>query len=178
MKRYLIFDTETNGLPSNRLLPLDRQPRCTELFGLLCDEYGNELEVFSSLFNTGEKQSEEVIKITGITDAMLAEAPTFNSLLVPIDDFFNKADYIVGHNVTFDIDIITNEFRRSGEEWVRESKPICTVEETEYIKGFRMNLTGLHDYLFGLPFDGAHRAESDVRATKKCFFELKKRELI
>ena len=39
-------------------------------------------------------------------------------------------------------------------------------------------LQELHRKLFGCDFDNAHDALSDIRATEKCFWEMRKRKLI
>jgi DNA polymerase III alpha subunit (gram-positive type) len=99
--------------------------------------------------------------------------PTVNRLLV-------EADAVVAHNLSYDMAVLSAEYKRFDcaapppFPWER----ICTVEATEYIKGYRLNLTGLHQYLFGETFTAAHSAEADVKAMAKCFWELKARELI
>ena len=45
--------------------------------------------------------------------------------------------------------------------------------------GFKYpSLNELHNWLFGCSFEGAHDALDDVKATAKCFFELKRKKLI
>lgn len=182
MKKYLIFDTETTGFLENTLQPIDKQPHCIELFMLIADEEGNEIDTFQSLFKPPMSLPEEIIKITGITDAMLVDAPTFASMHVEMLRFMEDVDVLVGQNLMYDVNIIDFELKRINptSSTIRNlfDRCLCTVEETEYLLGYRLNLTRLHEHLFGEAFSGAHRAEADVRATAKCFFELKKRDLI
>jgi len=81
-------------------------------------------------------------------------------------------DEIVAHNMSYDKAVIDFEMKRLGKK-IRWPDLICTVESTEYMKGHRMNLATLHEFLFGEPFAGAHRAENDVRATTRCFLQLR-----
>jgi hypothetical protein len=61
---------------------------------------------------------------------------------------------------------------------VKWPRRICTVEQTQHIKGFRLNLSGLHEFLFGEKFSGAHRAKVDVAALVRCSSEMFKREML
>ena len=64
-------------------------------------------------------------------------------------------------------------------------KSICTMKATvDFCKipdnyGYKYpKLQELHKKLFGYPFEDAHNAMTDIIATKKCFFELKRRGII
>lgn len=179
---HIIFDTETTGLLENSLMPLERQPYIIELFALKCDDDGNELDQWHSLFTPPVKLTEEIVKITGIHASDLAGAPHWRDRAASFMAFIGDGDVLVGHNLMFDLEMVTNELTRCdssmADVWHLHMEKLCTVEATEHLKGFRLNLTGLHEYLFGLGFPGAHRAEADVRATKLCYFELLKRGLI
>jgi DNA polymerase-3 subunit alpha len=167
----LFFDTETTGLLENSLMPIEKQPHITELFMVKFDEHGTELGSFHSLFLPPVKLSDEIIKITGITPEMLEGAPAFRDRIAEIMAFMADADCLVAHNLSFDRDMLINEFTRAGGS-ITFGELICTVEATEHLKGFRLSLSDLHEYLFGEKFEGAHRAEIDVRAMVRCFFEL------
>lgn len=90
-----------------------------------------------------------------------------------------KADYIIGHNVEFDKNMIIAEAKRVGHtfdfgkvRWVDTMKP--TTEFVNGKGGRRPKLIHLHEKLFGRGFDGAHDAMADIVATKDCFLALKK----
>jgi DNA polymerase-3 subunit alpha len=70
--------------------------------------------------------------------------------------------------------MINNEMRRLGLT-VAWPRVICTVEETEHLKGHRLKLSDLYELLFGEKFANAHDAKADVEALAKCYFELVKR---
>jgi len=171
--RTLVLDTETTALIKNKLQPLDRQPRIIEFFALSLDSAGEELDTFSYLFNPGIKIEDKITEITGIKQEMLDDQKPFSSIAQHILEVIEVHDEIVAHNMSYDKAVIDFEMKRLGKK-VRWPELICTVESTEYMKGHRMNLRSLHEFLFGEPFENAHRAENDVRATAKCFLELRK----
>jgi len=171
--RTLVLDTETTALIKNKLQPLDRQPRIIEFFALSLDSAGEELDTFSYLFNPGIKIEDKITEITGIKQEMLDDQKPFSSIAQHIIEVIEVHDEIVAHNMSYDKAVIDFEMKRLGKK-VRWPELICTVESTEYMKGHRMNLRSLHEFLFGEPFENAHRAENDVRATAKCFLELRK----
>ena len=171
--RNLVLDTETTALIKYKLQPLDSQPRIIEFFALSLDSAGDELDKFSYLFNPGIKIDEKITEITGIKQDMLNDQKPFSSIAQHILEVIEVHDEIVAHNMSYDKAVIDFEMKRLGKK-VRWPELICTVESTEYMKGHRMNLRSLHEFLFGEPFENAHRAENDVRATAKCFLELRK----
>ena len=174
--KTLLWDTETNGLIRNSLTPLARQPRIIELFCLILEDEV-EVSTYHSLFSIGEKLSEEITSITGLKDADLASAPKWMEEAPKIKSMFESVDEVVAHNLKFDASMVDNEMKRVGSSIVWPDK-ICTVEATEWIKGFRLSLSALHEYLFETAFTGAHRAEVDVRALARCFIELRQRRFV
>lgn len=174
--RALIFDTETTGLITNSLIPLARQPRVIEFFGLTIED-GEIGATYNALIKVDERLPSEIIRITGITDEMLENELHFDAIAPQINEFIEQHDLCVAHNLAFDARMIDMEFARLDKvvEWPRK---LCTVEATQWIEGYRLNLTALHTKLFGEPFKGAHRAETDVRALARCYLELVHREMI
>ena len=174
MKR-LIFDTETTGLIKSLRQPLESQPKVIELFAILVDAKWKELGRVSALIQPGLRLDPVITKITSITDAMLTKCPPFGAITPKWEALVKKADQVVGHNVTFDIDMIDLEYRRMEKVCPWPKLRLCTVEATEFLKGHRMKLQDLHEHLLGKKFDGAHRAESDVMAVLAVLKELDKR---
>jgi DNA polymerase-3 subunit epsilon len=177
--KYVFFDTETTGLIGNSLIPIDKQPHIIELFMLKTDEKGKELERFHSLFSVNMKLPEKIKKITGISDEDLKEQPVFFEKIEQIDLFLKDADFIIAHNINFDIKMLEIEYFRAAFDFdLTGIKKICTVEQTEHLKGYRLKLNDLYHYLFDQNFKGAHRAQEDVIALAQCFFELKNRSIL
>lgn len=174
-----VIDTES-GLVHNSGILLSKQPHVIEFYGCIIDEGGAVIRELGFLCNPEEPIEKEVVKITGITDVMVATELPFRERIEELQDFFLDADAVVGHNLQHDCAVIGMELRRCKVEpalfWP-EIK-ICTVEATEHLRGYRLSLAALHEYLFNQGFSGAHRAQHDVVATAKCFLELVKRGIV
>lgn len=174
-----VFDTES-GLVYNTGISLDKQPRIIEFYGCLVDDEGQILKELGFLCNPEMPIEKEVIKITGITDAMVKNQPPFRAFIEPLKDLFSGADAAVGHNISHDKAVVGIELERIGVDpatfWPK--RMICTVEQTESIYGYRLRLSDLYQYLFNEGFTGAHRAREDARATARTFIELCKRGII
>lgn len=177
-KRAMLFDTETTGLIKNGAQRIDKQPHIIELFGLTLNESLEETATWQSLFSHHKPLDDIIVKITGITDEMIKDAPKFYTKAEELKAFIESCDAVVGHNLTYDMDMVNTEMERSNLKVNWPANRICTVEQTEWIKGYRLSLGALHEYLFGTGFKDAHRAESDVRAMARCYIELVKRGML
>ena len=166
----LIFDTETTALIKNPLQPLDKQPQCIEYYATRLDGVALAGH-YHYLMHPGRPLPADTIRITGITDDMLADAAPFCDYAQAIADQIEAADVVYAHNLSYDKAVLDFEMRRIGRT-IRWPRGVCTVEATEYYRGHRMKLNDLHEYLFGEPFTGAHRAEVDVAALTRCVIEL------
>lgn len=175
MNRTLIFDTETSGLTVAKLANKQHQPHVIEFYGCIVDEHGEIIKELEFLCKPPNLITEEVKNITGITNEMVANELPFKSHAAELLDFISEADSICAHNLAFDWMVLNTEFDRAGITPTWPLVRICTVANTEYIKGYRLSLTALHEHLFGEGFPDAHRAKNDVMALVKCFNELRKR---
>lgn len=175
-----VFDTETTGLINSGLLDLDKQPEVIEFaaikFNLDSDE---QIAEYECLIKPKRNITAEITNITGISNAMVEDRPTFQAQLYYIKEALEQADAVVAHNLSFDMEIINIEMKRLGTELKWPDRRICTVEQTMPYKGYRVSLSDLHESLFnGEKFDGAHRAINDVKALVRCVKTLYKMEYI
>ena len=185
---YLIFDTETTGLPKSWNAPItdtDNWPRCIQIAWQLHDKMGNVLEHNNFLIQPeGFNIPYDAERIHGIsTELAEQDGISLDKGLQLFNDALGKTKFIVGQNVGFDINIMGCEFHRLGVENNLTSLPLldtCT-EKTALmcqIPGGRggkfklPTLTELHNHLFGVGFGEAHNATADVEATTRCFLEL------
>ena len=177
----LIFDTETTGLLLPSAAAPKKQPRPIEFFGLFLDEDMEEAGTLSFLFNPDHPNRPNlpgiITKITGLRNADLADAPPFAEKAGEIRAGIARADMVVGHNLTFDRDIVDAAMAHAGKEPVEWPRQVCTVEETEHLCGHRLTLSAIYQRFFDETFT-AHRAESDVRATARVFAEGLRRGVI
>ncbi|MGW9685104.1 DNA polymerase III subunit alpha [Flagellimonas sp. 2504JD1-5] len=185
---YLIFDTETTGLPKRWNAPItdtDNWPRCIQIAWQLHDELGNLVEHQDMLVQPdGFNIPYEAEQIHGISTALAEQkGRPLNEVLEAFNAALDKAKFVVGQNVDFDINIMGCEFHRMGVENSLTQLPVldtCTEATAELCKipggrggKFKLpTLTELHEFLFGEPFAEAHNATADVEATTRCFLEL------
>ncbi len=190
---YLIFDTETTGLPKKWAAPIsdtDNWPRCVQIAWQLHDEMGNLIEHQDYLIQPdGFNIPYDAERIHGISTELAQQIGV--SLFEVLEKFniaLSKSKYIVGQNLGFDVNIMGCEFYRLGINSPMSSMPIldtCTEVTASLLKlpggkGGRFKLptlTELHQYLFNAPFSEAHNATADVEATTRCFFELLKKQI-
>lgn len=177
----IVFDTETTGLPKPEGVPLDQHPQVIEYAGIrLHDETLEELGRFEFLCHPGIQLPEIIVKITHITDALLAGKPSFGANFKALAEFHLGERIWVAHNIAFDRYMLTNEMRRIGKlnffPWPQEHK--CTVEAATPIFGRKAKLGELHKHFFGKEHEEAHRAMPDVEGLVNCVRELRKGGMI
>lgn len=188
---YLIFDTETTGLPKRWDAPIsdvDNWPRCIQLAWQLHDEWGNLIDHQDYLIKpVGFNIPYDAERIHGIsTELALEQGADLTEVLEQFRAALDKTSFIVGQNLGFDINILGCEFHRMNIANRLSEKPVldtCTEDTANLVQipggrggKFKLpNLTELHQYLFGTPFAEAHNATADVEATTRCFLELLRR---
>ena len=189
---YLIFDTETTGLPKRWKAPItdtDNWPRCIQIAWQLHDDMGRCLEHQDFLIRPeGFNIPYDAEKIHGISTELASEQGID---LADVLELFNialsKTNFVVGQNVGFDLNIMGCEFHRLEVVSCLNQLPIldtCTEKTASMcqIPGGRggkfklPTLTELHQFLFNKPFGDAHNATADVEATTRCFLELIRRQ--
>ncbi|WP_027138363.1 DNA polymerase III subunit alpha [Gaetbulibacter saemankumensis] len=185
---YLIFDTETTGLPKRWDAPItdtDNWPRCIQIAWQLHDAMGNCIDHQDYLVQPdGFNIPYDAEKIHGIsTELAQEEGIPLAEVLEKFNEVLGRAKFIVGQNVKFDLNIMGAEFVRGALDNVLQDLPVldtCTEDTAQLcqIPGGRggkfklPTLTELHEYLFNEPFAEAHNATADVEATTRCFLEL------
>ncbi|MEZ0006096.1 DNA polymerase-3 subunit alpha [Flavobacterium sp. 28YEA47A] len=189
---YLIFDTETTGLPKRWDAPItdtNNWPRCIQIAWQLHDEMGNLIESQDYLVKPeGFNIPYDAERIHGISTELAAERGIgLSEVLEKFNIALSKSKFIVGQNVGFDVNIMGCEFFRFGVDSKMAEMPVldtCTEYTAELLKlpggrggKFKLpTLTELHQFLFNQPFAEAHNATADVEATTRCFLELIRRE--
>jgi len=185
---YLIFDTETTGLPKRWDAPLtdsDNWPRCIQIAWQLHDEMGRLVESQDYLVKPeGFNIPYDAEKVHGISTELAAEEGiSLTEMLQKFQEALNKTKFVVGQNVGFDLNIMGAEFHREAMENNLQELPVldtCTEVTAQMCKipggrggKFKLpTLTELHEFLFDEPFGEAHNATADVEATTRCFLEL------
>ena len=190
---YLVFDTETTGLPLNYKAPLTdfkNWPRMVQLAWQIHDVKGDLIEVKNYIVKpdgfTIPYNSEKIHGIS--TELANNKGIPLDEVLSLFTDALKNASYIIGHNISFDNNIVGCEFLRSNmPNILTEKNSVDTKEEaTEFcqLPGGRggkykwPNLSELYVKLFNESFAEAHNASADVEATTRCFLELLRKEII
>ncbi|HLV63853.1 DNA polymerase III subunit alpha [Galbibacter sp.] len=190
---YLIFDTETTGLPKRWDAPIsdvDNWPRAVQIAWQLHDDMGAVIEHQDYLIRPeGFNIPFDAEKIHGISTELAQEqGVSLQEVLEKFSKVLEQTKFIVGQNVGFDVNIMGAEFYRLGIPNVMESLPVldtCTEVTASMcqIPGGRggkfklPTLTELHEFLFQEPFAEAHNATADVEATSRCFLELIRKQV-
>ncbi|MEO8474348.1 MAG: DNA polymerase III subunit alpha [Chryseolinea sp.] len=185
---YLIFDTETTGLPHNKTAPitdLDNWPRLVQLAWQLHDVKGKLISQKNYLIRPeGFDIPFKAEQIHGIsTKRATEEGRPLAEVLLEFQRDMNRSLLLVGHNIEFDINII-------GAEYIRQQMDTATLlslnkVDTGLVSIDYCHLSGglggrlkmptlleLHQTLFGKGFGDAHDASYDVAATARAFFGL------
>ncbi|GAA4361239.1 hypothetical protein GCM10023185_28180 [Hymenobacter saemangeumensis] len=191
-EQYLVFDTETNGLPRDWKAPVtdtDNWPRLVQLAWAVYDQHGQVLERRCHIIRPeGFVISEDAALIHGVTqERALREGVRLSEVLDAFVQRLHVAELLVAHNIAFDAKIIGAELYRASRPMRLDKKSqLCTMQvSTSYCRlpgrygSYKWpTLTELHTVLFDRGFDGAHDALVDVDACARCFFELRKRGVL
>lgn len=184
---FLIFDTETTGLPLNYNAPLtdfDNWPRAVQISWQLHDETGKLIHAKNFIIRpegfTIPFKAAQIHRIT--TEYALAEGVPLEEALSCFNEDLLKCQFIVGHNIDFDINILGAEFLRKKMNTTLTKKQSLDTQKlaTNYcaLPGGRggkfkwPKLGELHQKLFDETILDAHNAIADVEATTRCFFQL------
>ena len=190
---YLIFDTETTGLPKNWKAPLtdfDNWPRMVQIAWQMHDNTGGLIAVKNYIIKPdGYDIPYNAEKIHGISTKRAQKVGLdLKSVLKEFIKDVENSKFVIGHNVEFDNNIVGSELLRKEMDNLLSDFPCLDTMKlsVEYCKipGGRggkfkyPSLTDLHLKLFGEPFAEAHNASADVEATTRCFLELIRLEVI
>ncbi|MEG3765574.1 exonuclease domain-containing protein [Alteromonas sp. 14N.309.X.WAT.G.H12] len=151
---YVVVDIETTGGNS-------QYHRITEI-GMVKLVNGEVVDKWQSLINPQRAIPTAITRLTGITNAMVADAPVFAEVADTIDRFTQDCVF-VAHNVNFDYGFVRQEFSRLEQSYRRPK--LCTVRES------RKHFPGLSSYSlaalthhFDIAMEQHHRALSDAQA--------------
>ncbi|MCD8294602.1 MAG: ribonuclease H-like domain-containing protein [Clostridia bacterium] len=164
---FVVIDIETTGLNAS---PVGGRMDAILEIGAYKVKAGSICESFTTFVNPERKISEEITKLTGITEDMVAGAPTTSQVMPDLYKFMHGS-ITVGHNiVNFDFNFLEHYCAEQG--YILEHRMIDTVDlARETVKGLpNYKLNTLADY-FNITFNH-HRAIDDALATAKIFIKL------
>jgi hypothetical protein len=206
--RVLVFDTETTGLPGSKIMSPDTLklwPYIVQFSYVIYDTQLNDIVESSDTIvrvKEGVVIPEDSTKIHGITNEISKEKGINIELI--LNDFFyhlRNVDLLVGHNVSFDINMVKVELLRiiygNGLQdeikankynlhfltnykniscTLQESIELCDIKATDkYGKTYLKfpKLIELHKKLFESEPNNLHNSFNDILVTLRCFMMLK-----
>ncbi len=160
-KPLIVFDLETTGLDLVR-------DRIIQLSYIKVYPEGEEERV-NQFFNPGRAIPQEVVELTGITNDMVANAPTFQQKAQSLNEAFTGCDFAGFNSNHFDIPMLAEEFLRAGIDF-DFSKCRLIDAQTIFHKMERRNLAAAYKFYLGRKMEDdfkAHLADQDTEATYK-----------
>lgn len=149
---YVLLDLETTG--GNAV-----HDRITEIAAVRF-EHGVEVARWSTLVNPGVYISSFIEQLTGISNALVANAPGFDEVAQQLLTILDGA-VLVAHNVRFDHGFLLHEFARTGV--TLRTKTLCTVRLSRLlypgVKGHGLDAIMQRH---GISTESRHRAMGDV----------------
>ena len=166
-KSFVVIDIETTGLNSN---PDYGEVNHIIEVGAVKIEQGKITEKFSSFCACPISLPDEIVKLTGISNEDLANAPSVKQVLFELNNFCKKSE-IVGHNVSFDLGFL-NYYGSQQKILFKQAYADTLTMSRLLLKNKLVNyrLATVADY-FKLKFNG-HRALNDAMVTAKIFLKL------
>lgn len=195
----LFIDTETTGLPLNNNLPytdLKNWPYLVQVALIIEDDnYGILAKRNIILKPDGYTIPESATKIHGISNEIAVKNGEDRDKVISFLDLaLYKSDIIIGHNVSFDLNVIKSEIIRiKGIEnalfkkkkhividTMKMGRNICKIPNLSFHTRLSLpnkypKLDELYYKLFNKHFNNQHDAMADVQATYDCYYELKRK---
>lgn len=195
----LFIDTETTGLPLNNNLPytdLKNWPYLVQVALIIEDDnYGILAKRNIILKPNGYTIPESATKIHGISnERAVKNGEDRDKVISFLDLALYKSDIIIGHNVSFDLNVIKSEIiRTKGIEnalfkkkkhividTMKMGRNICKIPNLSFHTRLSLpnkypKLDELYYKLFNKHFNNQHDAMADVQAVYDCYYELKRK---
>jgi DNA polymerase-3 subunit epsilon len=165
---FVVFDLETTGTRPDG-------SGITEI-GAVKVRGGEVLGEFGTLVDPGTPIPPQIVELTGITNAMVYDAPPIERVLPAFLEFAAGA-VLVAHNAPFDTGFIRAACGRHGYPW-RRPPVVCTVRLARRVisrqetPSYRLSALAT---LFGASTMPNHRALDDARATVDVLHALLER---
>lgn len=162
---FVVVDLETTGGRATSREPGDPYDAITEI-GAIKIRGGEVLGELATLVDPGRAIPPQIVQLTGITSAMVCDAPKIGSVL-PAFLEFSRGAVLVAHNAGFDVGFLRAAAERAHITWPRPPV-LCTVKLARRVlardEAPSVRLSELAR-LFGAATTPTHRALDDARAT-------------
>jgi DNA polymerase-3 subunit epsilon len=159
---FVVLDTETTGLRPGA-------DRVIEVAAVRL-RAGEIVASFQSLLNPGRRIPPFITRFTGIAQEMVDCAPSAREVLPRLLDFIEGAT-LVGHNVSFDINFLTQEAYRLDLAFPPDGFDTILLARRFLpgLKRFKLDTVAEH---LKIPTANRHRAMGDVKVTAAIFLRI------
>jgi DNA polymerase III epsilon subunit-like protein len=173
---FLAIDTETTGLPKyNRASYTNTQAydtcRVLSVAIVTYDDHGVIKDTFHSIIYP-DNFKVAATEIHGITQEHAQEVGRpFEIVFRLLLEKVREIPHIVGHNIEFDLNVLKAEAVRRQIPWgdLSSAEVSCTFKMAKTFYGKPIKLINLYEKIFNNPFDNAHNALADARASGDIF---------
>lgn len=158
-EKMAIVDCETTGMNPVR--------QCITEIAVVLVDAGKISKTWSSLIYPKQPIPREIQQLTGISSAMVKDAPPFADVAEELITLLDGR-VLVAHNVRFDHAFLKNEFKRAGVKY--KTRQLCSVKVSRSLfpEHRRHNLGAIIDR-FGIRVSARHRALDDAQAVYEFF---------
>lgn len=155
-KPLVIFDLETTGINTSK-------DRIVELFMIKVQPDGTRTD-FYQRFNPEMPIPPEITAIHGISDADVANEPTFKEKAHELNQFLLNCDFAGFNSNKFDFPMLVEEFYRAGIDFEVSKRKFIDAQKIFHLMEPR-NLSAAFKFYCSKELDNAHSAKADTEAT-------------
>lgn len=155
-KPLVIFDLETTGINTSK-------DRIVELFMIKVQPDGSRTD-FYQRFNPEMPIPPEITAIHGISDADVANEPTFKEKAHELNQFLLNCDFAGFNSNKFDFPMLVEEFYRAGIDFEVSKRKFIDAQKIFHLMEPR-NLSAAFKFYCSKELDNAHSAKADTEAT-------------
>lgn len=162
--KFIVLDIETTGL----------SPIYNDIIEISALKIENDkiVDFYTSLINPNCKIPYDIIQITGITQEMVDTAPIFKEIANNFYEFIGN-EIIMGHNVSFDINFLYDNFEKSNLILTNNFIDTMRISRKLHPEKKHHRLKDLIEF-YNISVNRQHRALDDCKATFEAYLNMKK----